>query len=364
MRITFTITLSLLFLVTVAHLQADELTPTEITATPDDWTTSKTDPTAYAVVTEVPPARAISEENLIEIVNDGSISTTKTFLPQNSGRLTFSAKHNKSGLLYIYAQTSDNGGQLLFSIQFTESRGILLEESNRQIELMPNYTANHWYEFMIDFDSTRGQHGMFSVTIDGTLYGEYEYVQSESDLFDLAQITLGSESSGAMSVSAVTDSFFVAPDTATTTASDALLQLSISLSSTSISSNLDNGLLVTASLDGIASVAVTPVATTSSTTDADTATNTAPDTEESNGTGLGGFLLDIVESVIDIFVPDDTTSTKPPETPLPEAPADTEPLPTIEPEIIPSPEENTVQSTISTISTDDTNHADLTTSTF
>ncbi len=291
----------------------EEVIPTNLPE-PTNWTTTKTDPEAYATVTES-IVNPLLGEKLIEIVNEGSISTTRTFEPQHSGRLTFSVKHDKSGLLYIFAQTSDNGGQLLFSLQFTESQGILLEESDRQITLLPEYTANQWYEFVIDFDNSRGDHGLFVVSIDGTLYGEYEYVKSESALFDLAQITIGGESSGQTSVSTVTDSFFTQSEILTTTpVSDALLQLSISLSSTSISSDLDNELIVTATFDGIAEIA------TSSASDIGSIPSSASEASSPNEpsivSSVSSFFREVIESVIDIFITEDDS--------LPTAPSPTQ----------------------------------------
>lgn len=76
----------------------------------------------------------------------------------------------------------------------------------------------------------------------------------------------------------------------TSQVSDALLQLSISLSSTSISSNLENGLIVTASLDNIISIATTSIATQ---------TNKVSETND-NPTP-SSFIQNIVENIIEIF---------------------------------------------------------------
>lgn len=86
--------------------------------------------------------------------------------------------------------------------------------------------------------------------------------------------------------------------------SDALLQLSISLSSTSISSNLENGLIVTASLDGNASIATTTIATN---------TITMPDIaiEKNEDPATSSFLMNFVENVIEIFTDSEPTPTKP-----------------------------------------------------
>ena len=72
--------------------------------------------------------------------------------------------------------------------------------------------------------------------------------------------------------------------------SDALLQLSISLSSTSISSNLENGLIVTASLDNIISIATTTIAT-----------QTNKVIETNDNPPPSSFIQNIVESIIEIF---------------------------------------------------------------
>lgn len=143
-------------------------------------------------------------------------------------------------------------------------------------------------------------------------------------------------------------------DTATSTASNALLQLSISLSSTSISSNLDNGLIVTASLDGIASIATSSIFDTNTTTSTETDISTS--TKVDIGSSIGSFLMDIVDSVIEIFTPEETILIEPiseepaqPETIFAE-PIQSEPspeLPTVETPISESAQENEVQSSIS-----------------
>lgn len=132
----------------------------------------------------------------VEITNTDSIIVTRDITPINAGVFQFRMRHNKSGLFYFYALTSDVGGQLLFSIQFTESNGILLEETNKQITLLPDYNADQWYLFTIDFDNKRGEKGAFQIKIDDGNYSEYEYVNSESALFDFAQMVFGSESNG------------------------------------------------------------------------------------------------------------------------------------------------------------------------
>ncbi len=238
------------------------------------------------------------EEKYVEIINNDSIIFSRISTPSDAGVLQFKMRHSKSGLFYLYAQTSDAGGQLLFSIQFTQSNGILLEEAGKQTTLLSDYNPNQWYSFSIDFDNTKGDRGKFTIQIDGVDYGERSYVDSESELFDFAQISLGSESDGATSVSAFDN--FISTMLATTTAttaptSDMLRQLSISLSTTSITSNLDNGLIVTATLDGIASIATT------------TATVTTEVVTEPQETFIGEFITDIIENVIEIFVPSEPT---------------------------------------------------------
>ncbi|MBI5221900.1 MAG: hypothetical protein HY980_00150 [Candidatus Magasanikbacteria bacterium] len=132
----------------------------------------------------------------VEITNNDSLIAVRSITPINSGIFQFRMRHNKSGLFYFYALTSDQGGQLLFSIQFTESNGILLEEANKQITLLPDYNADQWYLFTVDFDKTRGSRGTFKIKIDDGSYSEYEYVHSESAIFDFAQMVFGSDSDG------------------------------------------------------------------------------------------------------------------------------------------------------------------------
>lgn len=139
-----------------------------------------------------------------EITNTDSTIVTRDITPVNAGIYQFRMRHNKSGLFYFYALTSDAGGQLLFSIQFTESNSILLEEADKQTTLLPDYNANQWYLFTIDFDNSREERGTFKIKIDDGSYGEYEYVNSESAKFDFAQIVFGSVSDGT-AVSAFSD---------------------------------------------------------------------------------------------------------------------------------------------------------------
>ena len=136
------------------------------------------------------------ETRYVEITNNDSVITTHDVTPINAGIFQLRMRHNKSGLFYLYALTSDAGGQLLFSIQFTESNGILLEEVNEQITLLPDYNANQWYLFTIDFDNRRGEKGTFKIKIDDGDYSEFEYVNSQSAIFDFAQMVFGSESGG------------------------------------------------------------------------------------------------------------------------------------------------------------------------
>lgn len=132
----------------------------------------------------------------IEITNSDSLAVTRDIVPTDAGIFQFRMRHNKSGIFYFYALTSDAGGQLLFSIQFTETRGVLLEEGSEQVTLLPDYNANQWYLFTIDFDRNRGERGTIKIKIDDGSYSEYGYVNSESAVFDFAQMVFGSESKG------------------------------------------------------------------------------------------------------------------------------------------------------------------------
>jgi hypothetical protein len=259
-------------------------------------------------------------DTFAEITNNKSLLISKSDTPRDAGILEFNMRHNRVGLFYVYAQTSDNGGQLLFSIQFTPTGGILLEQSDKQIVLLSDYTADQWYRFTIDFDRSRGQNGTFILAIDDTTYGEYAYVHSESATFDLAQITFGSESTGQTAISGFTNAFSSTAASDTSTVSDALLELSISLSSTSISSNLDNGLIVTASLDGVASIATSSVFNIS--------TTTASTSEPEKDSTVGSFILDIIESVIDVFIPEEEIPAEPLPPQEPQEPAPIEEPPT------------------------------------
>jgi hypothetical protein len=319
----------------------------------DNWVLTKHDSAALGVV-NVNISDTASTDKFAEITNESSLLITRTSTAKNAGVLEFKMRHNKDGLFYLYAQTSDNGGQLLFSIQFTPTSGILLEEADKQITLLPDYNPDQWYLFNIDFDNTRGAKGTFKVTIDDAVFGEYAYVNSESTLFDLAQITFGSESSGGTSVSAFADTVLPTFPQATSTASADLLQLSISLSSTSISSNLDNGLIVTASLDGIASVATSSI-------NFDPSTTTATVTPEKALPETESFIQVIIDSVIELFTPETepvpTESITPEIIPLPPVPTETDlilpepvPIPELPPEEISADEslpENAVQSVLS-----------------
>ena len=247
-----------------------------------------------------------NDDTFIEIISNDTVLLNHTRTPVNAGEMRFKMRHSKAGIFYLFAQTSDAGGQLLFSIQFAPLRGILLEESNRQTTLLPNYTENQWYSFVIDFDNSKGAHGLFTVKIDDVAYGEFEYTYSESTLFDFAQVTLGSENNGETSISGFsffdTTSALIATSTASSTVTDALRQLSISLSTSSISSNLDNGLIVTTTFDGVADVVVQPVdATTSS-----TSTSEADDAQ-TRSNSLSDIIMNIVESVIEVFIPVEVT---------------------------------------------------------
>lgn len=374
--LTVILSIALLSLVSTTKAEtelssAPTAAPVELTsADTSDWSVTNPDATKDDVL-RVATADVLPDAEYLEVTTDSSVFASYTNTPLTSGTLEFKAKHNQAGLFYIYAQTSDNGNQLLFSIQFTESDGILLEESDQQITLLPDYIKDEWYTFSIDFDNTRGTRGTFKVTIDGTYIGEYEYVKSESSIFDLAQITIGSESTGETSVSGFADSFSTMLNKTPSTVSDALLLLSISLSSTSISSNLDNGLIVTASLDGIASVATSSAYATATAT---SEVSLSSSTEEDTGSGLGTFISGIIESVIDLFTPGDTSPTEAAPEEETEVTATTspeelnEPLPTepesVPAEVTPEPEPEPEQSAVeSSLSADETSH-DITTTTF
>ncbi len=180
----------------------------------------------------------------VEISNDDSLVVSHSIAPVNAGAFQFRMKHNKSGLFYFYALTSDELGQLLFSIQFTESNGILLEEGKKQITLLKEYNAGQWYLFTIDFDSKRGERGTFKVKIDNNDYGEYEYVNSESTIFDFAQMVFGSDSNG-KAISAFGD---IAP-------ASFVPAITTSIDDTAPSS------ITTAYIDGVGVVTTTPDAT-------------------------------------------------------------------------------------------------------
>jgi hypothetical protein len=267
-----------------------------------NWVVTKLDPNSSDLM-EVSTSDPTTDDNFIEITNTSSISAVRTQEPKTSGIFEFKTRHNQSGLFYIYAQTSDNGGQLLFSLQFTEDKEILLEQANEQVTLLSNYNKDQWYQFLINFDNTRGDNGSFTVEIDGENYGEYEYVNSESEVFDFAQITIGSDSTGSKAISAFSD-ITSHPSLDTSTTSSELLSLSISLSSTSISSDLDNGLIVTASLDGIASLATTTILANEASTTPDTGT-TSNNLSLDNSSGIVDFVTEIIEDIIDIFVPEE-----------------------------------------------------------
>ena len=137
-----------------------------------------------------------STDKGVEINSESPMIVADALAPTETGILKFKMRHNKSGVFYFNALTSDEGGQLLFSIQFTEAKGILLEEANRQIALLSDYQANEWYLFDIDFDNTRGEHGTLKININDQSYGEYAYVASQSTVFDLASIVFGSDGEG------------------------------------------------------------------------------------------------------------------------------------------------------------------------
>lgn len=267
----------------------------------------------------------------VEITNNDSIIVSRNITPVDAGIFQVQMRHNKLGLFYLYALTSDAGGQLLFSIQFTESNGILLEEGDKQITLLPDYTADQWYLFTIDFDNTKEEHGTFKIKIDDGSYSEYEYVNSVSDAFDFAQMVFGSESSNGTAMSAFGDITptsgiveLVAPEAAEENAT-----------TTSITSDLIDGQTVTAPIDGVVVSGTTTTSITSDLIDEQTVTapidgvvvTESPQTTDAGivssqtaavaeATGAGGGILDaVVETLLDIIGVDDTTE----ETPIPEA---------------------------------------------
>ncbi|MFM2339689.1 MAG: hypothetical protein RLZZ360_325 [Candidatus Parcubacteria bacterium] len=143
----------------------------------------------------------------------------------------------------------------------------------------------------------------------------------------------------------------------TAAVSEELRLLSINLSSTSISSDLDNGLIVTASLDGIPSVVLASDSTSS--------TATATDSTPESSSPIKDFFADVVETVVGLFTEPDTppppteTVTPPESVPPPVTPSDLEPTTTND---TPSPSFlDTVQSFIST---DVTTPDDVTTASF
>lgn len=134
--------------------------------------------------------------------------------------------------------------------------------------------------------------------------------------------------------------------------SDALLQLSISLSSTSISSNLENGLIVTASLDNIVSIATTSMATQ---------TNEVSETKDNPPPS--SFIQNIIESIIEIFT-DPIPTPAEPATPQAESSPTFEAAPEVPPHDITatsSPVENEIQSPVVQ---DEVITNDITTTTF
>lgn len=237
--------------------------------------------------------------NIVEIASRDSITVTRELTPADTGVFQFRMRHNKSGLFYFNALTSDAGGQLLFSIQFTESNGILLEKANEQIALLPDYNADQWYLFTIDFDNNRGERGTFKIKIDDGNYSEYEYVDSESVIFDFAQIVFGSESNEGTAISA----FGGAPQAPAVVAEEIIDE---NTATTSISADLNNGETVTASIDGVVVEETSPIAETET-----SLSQTAAVVEADSG-----ILDTVVETFLDIIGVNDPVET----TPTPEEP--------------------------------------------
>ncbi len=139
--------------------------------------------------------------------------------------------------------------------------------------------------------------------------------------------------------------------------SEALRLLSINLSSTSISSDLDNGLIVTASLDGIPSV----VLATSSTSSVAVATTS----HEESSSPIKDFFADVLETVVGLFVEPETPPTPPtPPVEVPEPPTTEETPVPIPPTDIPNEVDTTVDAVQSFISNDVTTPDDVTTASF
>ncbi len=144
-------------------------------------------------------------------------------------------------------------------------------------------------------------------------------------------------------------------ETDNSTTSEALLLLSIRLSSTSISSNLDNGLIVTATFDGVTSIATSSISSTDTPTSTETEISTT--TENDEDSTVGSFIMNIVDSIIDIFTPEETTVTEEPTqseteqsetTPTESIQSEPSPeLPTVETPTNESTQENEVQSSVS-----------------
>ena len=221
----------------------------------------------------------------VEIDSESPMIVANDLTPAETGVFQFKMRHNKSGVFYFNALTSDEGGQLLFSIQFTEAKGVLLEEANKQIVLLSDYQANEWYLFDIDFDNKRGEHGTLKIKINGESYGEYEYVDSQSTVFDLASIVFGSDGKGD-ALSAFSD--IVQPPA----------EVPISLTSA-----LEEGQTVTVSIDGVVTPNI-PAETPAP------ETQNAISEEKSIEAPLDGTSTSTITATIDGEVPDTATSTE------------------------------------------------------
>jgi hypothetical protein len=237
-----------------------------------------------------------------ELASEDAIVTARHIASADKGVLEFKMRHNKSGLFYFNALTSDAGGQLLFSIQFTESKGILLEQSDTQIALLPDYISNQWYSFTIDFDNTRGERGTLKIKIDDGKQEEYPYVSSESVIFDLSQIVFASENNGGRAVSAFV--FDGAPEEPTVATEEIPTENS---TTTSITADLNNAEISTLNIDG------TAVSENSSATDTNALSQTASASEADSG------LLDtVVDTLLDVVGADPPAEEQPAPTPVSE----------------------------------------------
>ncbi len=183
----------------------------------------------------------------VEMIHDGFITAVHDITPLNSGIFQLRMRHNKKGLFYFNALTSDASSQMLFSIKFTESKGIILEEADQQISLLSDYDADKWYLFTINFDQKIGEAGTFKIKIDDGIYKEYTYDNPESTVFDFAHMVFGSDSTGEMAMSGFSDIKPIPQNIELVT--EEIIQEDTAI--TSIKSDLIDGQIVTAPIDGV-----------------------------------------------------------------------------------------------------------------